>query len=161
MRPLLHDVMFQGSLSRFVSLLYSTRQTSRASWGKAQKTAERQASRESRGPTLTSNNTLLHHHLTHSSPVNHISHRLTNTCNHVSLHSWSSQRRLVQARLPKVRFPSKPQSDQQMLTTPLATTQRMAPSFATSTHAVPSPRPFRLRSVPMAATRSSSTTCRK
>lgn len=63
-------------------------------------------SRETKSRTNTSNTTLLDHHLhNHISPVNHLSHRLTNTSNHVSLHSWSAQRRAVQARLPKVRFP--------------------------------------------------------
>ena len=42
-----------------------------------------------------------------------------------------------------------------------ATTPKMAPSCATSTPAAPSPAPSRPPSVPTAATKSSSTTCRK
>jgi hypothetical protein len=155
MRRLLRHVMVQNSL-RFPSLQHAANLPSFVGQGPKNS----RTSRETKSPANATNTTLLDHHSTFS-PVNHLSHRLTNTCNHVSLHSWSSQRWPVQARLPKVRFPSKTQSDQQVLTIPLATTQRMAPSFATSTHAVPSPRPSRLRLVPMAATRLSSTTCRK
>lgn len=46
-------------------------------------------------------------------------------------------------------------------TTPTATIPRMAPSFATSMPAGPSPRPSRPPSAPMDATRSSSTTSRR
>ena len=109
----------------------------------------------------TSNTTTLLDHHQHFSPVNHLSHRLTSTCNNVSLRSRSSQRRAVQARLPKVRSPSRSHPKQQMLTESLATTQRMALSSATSMLAVPLLRPCRPRLVPMAATRLSSTTCRK
>jgi hypothetical protein len=162
MRPSLRDdVMFQDNLP-CPSL--RGKLPERASWGKGQKTAEpggfKPTSRESKSPANTSNTTLLAHH-SHLSPVNRLSHRLTSNCNHVSLHSWSSQRWPVQGRLPKVRSPSKTHSERRMLTETPATTQRMAPSFATSTHAALLPRPSRLRWVPMAATRLSSTTCRK
>lgn len=46
-------------------------------------------------------------------------------------------------------------------TTPTATIPRMAPSFATSMPAEPSPRPSRPPSAPLDATRSSSTTSRR
>lgn len=93
-----------------VSLLYAANlPSSAASWGKAQKTAERLQAHVKGKSRASTNTTLLDHH-SHKSPVNHPSHRLTNICNYVSLRSWSSQRRAVQARLPKVRSPSKTHS---------------------------------------------------
>lgn len=98
---------------------------------------------------------------------------------HVSQHPQRAQREPLQAGLQQVSGSSiasftppyhamptdrhHQETLHQPANTPLppATTPKMAPSCATSTPAGPSPRPSRRRSAPTAATRSSSTTCRR
>lgn len=80
------------------------------------------------------------------------------THQHVALNTQRPKPGPVQAGISKVRPSNRKQLHQyQQLTFFTATTQKMAPSSATSTPAARSPRPSRPRWVPTAATRSSST----
>jgi hypothetical protein len=80
----------------------------------------------------------------------------------VSLDTQRPERRAVQERLPEVRRLFCPFHIVSTTNHPAtATTLRMALLSATSMPAAQSPRRCRRRSVPMAATRSSSTTCRR